>query len=170
MAMVLADARRILAPNGPTHAITVRRHDDRHVRLLHGTRGRDSACAERPRAGSAWGSNSSPWTEHRDGGDARSPWTPQTLRFKLTHYRGVNLRPERERPRLRVFTAIALTAFCLYTAFVVVHALVLVAEGARDRWQFWAVLLVICCIGVWAGIVALRKWRRIAAQRGSSSN
>ena len=85
-------------------------------------------------------------------------------------YRGANLRSERDRQRLRVFGALVLTAFCLYTAFVVVRALVLVAEGARDRWQFWPALLVIGWIGVWAGIVALRKWRRIAAQRGPTSN
>ena len=63
-----------------------------------------------------------------------------------------------------------LTAFCLYTAFVVVRALVLAAEGAHDRWQFWPVLVLISWIGVWSGIVALRKWRRIAAQRGTPSN
>lgn len=99
-------------------------------------------------------------SDYVTGPGAKRPW----------RYRGVNLRPERDRSRLRVLGAIALTAFCLYTAFVVVRALVLVAEGARDRWQFWPVLLVIGGIGVWAGIVALRKWRRIAAQRGSTSN
>ena len=85
-------------------------------------------------------------------------------------YRGVDLRPERHRPRLRALGAIVLTAFCLYAAFVVVRALVLVAEGARDRWQFWPALVVIGWIGVWAGIVALRKWRRIAVERRASSN
>lgn len=63
-----------------------------------------------------------------------------------------------------------LTAFCLYTGFVVVRALVLVAEGARNRWQFWPVLVIIGWIGVWAGILAVRKWRRIAAERGAISN
>jgi hypothetical protein len=84
-------------------------------------------------------------------------------------YRGLGLRPERDRPRVRVLGAIVLTALCLYTAFVVVRALVLIAEGAHDRWQFWPALTVIGWIGVWAGIVALRKWRRIAAERGAIS-
>ena len=80
-------------------------------------------------------------------------------------YRGLDLRPERDRPRLRALGAIVLTACCLYTGFVVVRALVLVAEAAQNRWQFWPVLVIIGWIGVCAGIVALRTWRRIAVER-----
>jgi hypothetical protein len=85
-------------------------------------------------------------------------------------YRGVNLRPEQDRQRLLALGAVLLTAFCLYTAFVVVRALVLVAEGARDRWQFWPVLVAIGWTGFWAGIFALRKWRRLAAARRLDPN
>jgi hypothetical protein len=72
--------------------------------------------------------------------------------------------------RLRGFGAIALTAVCLYSIFVVVRALVLVAEGTRDRWQFWPALIAIGWTGLWSGIFAMRKWRRLAADRRPGSN
>jgi hypothetical protein len=75
-----------------------------------------------------------------------------------------------DRPSLRALGAVVLTAFCLYTAFVVVRALVLVAEGTRNRWQFWPVLVAIGWASLWSGIFALRKWRRLAAERRPNSN
>ena len=83
---------------------------------------------------------------------------------------GVDLRPERNRPRLRVLGAVSLTAFGLYMAFVVVRALVLAAEGANDRWQFWPALALLGWIAVWSVIFAIRKWRRLAADRRPRPN
>jgi hypothetical protein len=106
---------------------------------------------------------------------ARTPSPPEQLRDLLEErhplrYREVNVPSERDRPRLRLLGAVLLTAVCLYTAFVVVRALVFAAEGARDRWQAWLVLVAIGWTGLWAGIFALRKWRRLAAARRSDSN
>lgn len=99
-----------------------------------------------------------------------SDYMSEAREKRALRYRGMNLRPERDRPRLRALGAVVLTAFCLYTAFVVVRALVLAAEGAHNRWQFWPVLVAIGWTGLWSGIFALRKWRRLAANRGSDSN
>jgi hypothetical protein len=70
----------------------------------------------------------------------------------------------------RVAGAVVPTAVCGYTVFVIVRALVLMAEGTHDSWRVWPVLLFFGLIVRWTGVVALRLCRAIAADRRAPSN
>jgi hypothetical protein len=85
----------------------------------------------------------------------RRPW----------RYRGINIRPEKERPRLRLIGAMLFTALCAYTTFAIVRVLVRTAEGASQNWRVWPALVLLGLFAFWAGRRAIHLWRQIAASR-----
>jgi ABC-type nickel/cobalt efflux system permease component RcnA len=84
-------------------------------------------------------------------------------------YRGARLRSEKERPRLSLLIAVVQTTIAVYSAFVVVRAGVVVAEGTRQSGRLVAALVFIALIGLWAGVRAGRRWRAIATVRRATA-
>jgi len=92
----------------------------------------------------------------------------QQPRTRPLRYRGIDLRPGRERPRVRLAGAILLAAISLWTSVAVVRGLVLVAEGTPRKPVFWPTVAVMCVIVAVTVRYALLLWRKSARARGRS--
>jgi hypothetical protein len=80
-------------------------------------------------------------------------------------YWGINLRPEKERPRLTLLAAILFTALCVYSVFLIVRGVVWIAEDRSYGRHFIPALVLIAVFALWTGRRAIRSSRRITARR-----
>jgi hypothetical protein len=85
-------------------------------------------------------------------------------------YRGVNLRPERKRPRLARGIAVLLTAVSGALVFGVYGFVIEITRGNTHKPEFWPAFVVTVAVTVWAIRRTVRAWRKLRGPTPSASN
>jgi hypothetical protein len=105
----------------------------------------------------------------RKDGTAGSGYAVQAMgspaKRRPLRYRGINLRSEKERPRLAVGTAALLTAVSALALYALDGFIVEITQGHTHKPGFWFAFAVTLGVAVWAVRRMIRSWRRMAERR-----